>query len=204
MRLDRPQQHLPFQHPSLGQQILHGIPVRDPRHVLLDDGTLVQALRGVMRGGSHQLDAPRVGAVVGLGSDEGGQEAVVDVDGRVSVLAAEFVRDDLHVPREDDEVHSERLHQSDFLVFLLSLVVLGDWEYLVAYAKVSGNVAQLVMIGNYEGDVAGKLAGLVSQQEFPYDVIVLGNEDANLLFGFAPIDGVSHVKAMADFRDAIG
>src|SRR5690606_3238620 len=72
----------------------HG--VGDALDVLLDDGALVEVLRGVVGGGADQLYAAGVCLVIGLRALEGGEEAVVDVDdGRC--LRQEVVAQDLHV-----------------------------------------------------------------------------------------------------------
>ena len=54
--------------------------VVDADHVLLDDRALVEILGDVVGGGADQLNAASVGLVVGLGTLEGRQERVVDVD----------------------------------------------------------------------------------------------------------------------------
>jgi hypothetical protein len=60
--------------------------VIDADHVLLDDRALVELAGDVVAGGADQLDAAGVGLVVGLGADEAGQEAVVDVDDLARVV----------------------------------------------------------------------------------------------------------------------
>ena len=63
-------------------QVVDLVAVADPGHVLVDDRAGVELLGDVVGGGADQLDAALVGAAVGVGADEGGQEAVVDVDRR--------------------------------------------------------------------------------------------------------------------------
>ena len=66
---------------SDGGERLNTHAVINTRHVLLNDGTLVQICRHVVGGGTDQLHAPIVGLVIGACPFETGQEAVVDVDG---------------------------------------------------------------------------------------------------------------------------
>ncbi len=58
--------------------------------------TCVELARGEVRGGSNDLDAALVRSVVGPRPLEGGQEAVVDVDGVLPVAVAEVGAEDLH------------------------------------------------------------------------------------------------------------
>lgn len=55
-------------------------PMADTYGVLLDDWPFVEIGRHVVRRGTHDLHAPVVGLVVGLGTLEAWQEAVVNVD----------------------------------------------------------------------------------------------------------------------------
>ncbi len=59
------------------------------RHVLLDDRAFVQIRGDVMRRRADDLDAARMGLMVGLGALEAGQEAVMDVDGASGQRLAE-------------------------------------------------------------------------------------------------------------------
>ena len=52
----------------------------DARHLLLDDGSLVEVFRDVVRGRADQLDAAFVRLVIGARALERRQQAVVDVD----------------------------------------------------------------------------------------------------------------------------
>src|SRR5947209_6205717 len=61
---------------------LRVVAVRDPDHVLFDDRPVVEHLGYVVRRRADQLDAALPGPFVGLGTREGRQERVMDVDHR--------------------------------------------------------------------------------------------------------------------------
>jgi hypothetical protein len=65
-------QHNLFQIPSLPHQIIDGIPVAYTHDVLLDDGTFIQIVRGIVRRGPDDFHAPVIGLPIGIGADESG------------------------------------------------------------------------------------------------------------------------------------
>ena len=79
-------QHNLFQIPSLPYQIIDGIPVAHTHDVLLDDGTFIQIVRGIVRRGSDDFHASVIGLPIGVGADERGQEGVMDIDDRTADL----------------------------------------------------------------------------------------------------------------------
>lgn len=85
-------------------EISGGVEMGDALDFLLDDGACVKIRGDVVAGGSDELDAALMGLLVGVRSDEGGEEGVVDVDDFPGKLPAEAVRDDLHEAGEDDEL----------------------------------------------------------------------------------------------------
>src|SRR5258708_22751950 len=88
----------------LPDQIFRRVAVADAFDVLFDDRTFVEIARRELRGGPDDLHAARVRLVIGLGSLESRQEAVMDVDAAALQMAREIVREDLHVAREDDKI----------------------------------------------------------------------------------------------------
>ncbi len=97
-------QDAPLQVAAEVLQVLHHVAVGDPADVLLDDRPGIQLRGHVVRGRAHDLDAAIVGLPVRVRPDEGRQEGMVDVDHRVREARHEARREDLHVPREHDEV----------------------------------------------------------------------------------------------------
>src|SRR5450432_4310162 len=73
-------QHAALELAALAHELGDVVAVAHAADVLLDDGTLVELAGHEMRGRADDLHAARLGLVVGLGADEGGQERVVDVD----------------------------------------------------------------------------------------------------------------------------
>jgi len=70
--------------------------------------------------GADQLHAALVRLVVRLGALEAGQERMVDVDGPAFQLAAQVIREDLHVAREHHELDAPG-EQLEHPFFCLSL-----------------------------------------------------------------------------------
>ena len=70
---------------ATGDQVFHLVPVGDAGHLLLDDGAVVEQVSDVMACGADQLNAARMGRVLGPGSGEGGQKRMVHIDDRGGV-----------------------------------------------------------------------------------------------------------------------
>src|SRR5436190_8574939 len=102
----RPGQDLCLDVPAGLGEALRGERVVHPDHVLLDDRALVQLRGHVVGGGADQLDAARVGLVVGLGALEARQEGVVDVDHPALHPLAHLAGQDLHVSGQHDQVRA--------------------------------------------------------------------------------------------------
>ena len=121
-------QHLAFGVAADGGQVFHRLAVVHAGHVLLDDRAFVQVGRHVVRGGADQLDAALVRLPVGLGALEAGQETVVDVDGTPGEVAAQLVRQDLHVARQHHQLGAFALDDLQLPCLGLRLVGLGHRE----------------------------------------------------------------------------
>jgi len=69
-----------------GDEILNLVAVRDARHVLLDDGAVVQRIRYVVTRRADQLHPARMHRVIGPRPGEGWQKRMMDVDnpGRIA------------------------------------------------------------------------------------------------------------------------
>src|SRR5579864_9824323 len=61
-------------------QILDGVAVRDAFDTLFDDGAVVEDFGDVVGGGADDFYATVEGLLVGLGSDECGQERMMNID----------------------------------------------------------------------------------------------------------------------------
>src|SRR5271156_6149664 len=112
----------------------------DANYILLDDRAIVEYLSNVVRGGADQFDAALKRLVVGLGTDERGQERVVNVDEVLrSQSCDELVRKDLHVSSENDQTTLVFADKRDLFLFRLSLVFFRDWYDEVGDAVEVGN-----------------------------------------------------------------
>jgi len=203
--LDGGNQNVLFQCPSLPEQVVHFIAVRNARNVLFDDRALVQICRGVVRRRADQFDAPLVRAMVRPATHESRQEGMVDVDDAIVEAAAKVVRYDLHVPGKHDQIDAVLggLHELNFFLFLLGFGVFGNFEHLEGDAKRIRDGFQIGMVRNDEGDFAIEFSRTVPQQQFPQAVIVLGYHDTHPLLPIVPVQLVLHVESLAYLRHAL-
>lgn len=97
-----------------------------PNHVLFDDGSLIQIGSNEMRRGAHELDPPLIGAVVGAGPFESGQEGMMNIDGSAFEFGAQLGTEDLHISSEDDKIDRVLINELEYLSFLFGLGLGGD------------------------------------------------------------------------------
>ena len=64
MSSHRPGEHYLLQVPALPNEVVNGIPVTDPHHVLLNDRPLIEIVGGIMSGGADDLDPSLVSFVI--------------------------------------------------------------------------------------------------------------------------------------------
>ena len=79
---DRAGEHAALDVAPLAHEIVGRVAVADALDVLFDDRPLVEIGGDEMRRRPDQLDAARMGLVIGLRALEAGQERVVNVDAR--------------------------------------------------------------------------------------------------------------------------
>lgn len=173
-------QNLGFDITSLVDEFLGSHAMIDPRDSLLDDRPLVEIGGDKVRGGAGDLDAPVVGLVVGLGALERRQEAVVDVDDLAGHDLAEFRGEDLHVPRQHDEVDLVGVDEFEDPGFLLGLGVLGHGEVVEGDVVGLGERFEVGVVGDDQGNVDGELARLLPEEEVVEAVADFGHHDEDL------------------------
>lgn len=178
----RSRQNLAFNIGAFLDQILRAHTVVDAGHTLLDDGALVQVSRNEMRRRTDDLDAALVCLVVGLGSLEGWQKAVVDVDDLPTHGLAQHRRQDLHVAGQDDQLNVVLPHQLEDLALLLRLGVLGDGEMVELDAVAPGQGLELGVVRHDDGDLDPQLARLGPEQQVVEAVPDLGHHDEHAGF----------------------
>ena len=104
VKVQRPCEDYRFHVPSGRDELIGAERVFGPGNVLLDDRTFVEIRRNVVRRSADELHASLVGLVIGLCTLEARQKGMVDVDRATVELAAEIVREHLHVAGEHDEI----------------------------------------------------------------------------------------------------
>src|SRR6266851_6388172 len=61
-------------------KVFQSVAVRDACHALLDDRSIVEDFRDVVRGSADEFYAPLEGLMMRLGTHKGGQERMVNID----------------------------------------------------------------------------------------------------------------------------
>jgi hypothetical protein len=167
-------------------------------HVLLDDRALVQLAGHVVAGGADQLHAPGVGLVVGLGADEAGQEAVVDVDDLPRVVLAQLGRQDLHVAGQHHHVAFGFAEQLRHLGVGGGLVVRRHRHVVEGDAVPLHEAAEGFVVGDDAGDLDVQLVGLPARQQVVQAVLLLGHQDHHALLAGAVADAPVHLELGGD------
>ena len=126
-RTARASHHL-FQIAPFSNQVVHRIAMRDPHHLLLDDGTLVEVHGDVVPGGADQLHPAGKGTLVRLGARKGRQKRMVDIDNPVWIGVRKFLAEDLHVARQHHQFNIARAQFAQLQALLFQLVPGRDRE----------------------------------------------------------------------------
>lgn len=202
--LDGRRQHLALDVGPGLRQVARLDGVVDPGDALLDDGTLVQVGGHKVRGRADDLDAALVGLVVGLGALERRQEGVVDVDDAAGHGGAELGGQDLHVPRQHDELDAVLGDEVQDGGLLLGLGVLCHGEVVEGDAVRLCELGVLRVVGHDQRHLDAELAGLHAEQQVVEAVADLGHhdEDARL-----PRDGpnvVGHLILGRELVEGLG
>lgn len=146
-------QHIALYVASLARQLLRAQSMVHSDHVLLNNWSLIQIAGHEMSSGTDDLDTAIICLVVGLGTLEGGQEAVVDVDDLAGHLGAKQGRKHLHVSCKDNEVNIVLLDQLQDASFLCGLGLSSDWQVDKWDLVRGGEGLKIKVIGNDEGNL---------------------------------------------------
>ena len=87
MLLDGPRKHYLFQIAAFFDEIIDGVLVRDPDHILFNDRPGVKIGCHVMACGSDQFHSSLIGLMIGLGTDECREERMVYIYDAVRAIA---------------------------------------------------------------------------------------------------------------------
>jgi len=158
-------------------EVCGGVEVLYAFDFLVDDGSGVEVGGDVVAGCADEFDAALVGLLVGVCADEGGEEAVVDVDDAAGVGVAEVVREDLHEACEDDEFDVLLVDE------VADLLEAGEALVAVHFDEVEGDVGVLgdgLAVGSVaddRGDFDGEFAEAGAPEDFLEAVVGFGDED---------------------------
>lgn len=153
--------------------------------VLLNDRALIEVAGDEMGSSTDNLDTAVVSLVVRLGTLEGRQEGVVDVDDAAGHGFAELGRQDLHVAGEHNQVNVVLGGQLEDLAFLLGLGGCGHWEVVEGDVVGCGERREVGVVGDDQGDLNAELTGGLAEEKVVQAVADLGDhhQDAGLLVG---------------------
>lgn len=127
-------------------------------NILLDDGALVKIARDKVRRGPDELHAAVIGLVVGLGALEGRQKTVVDIDDFPRHGLAQRRRQNLHVPRQHDQLDLILLDELQDPGFLLLLCIRCHGEVHERHLVRCGELGELRVVRDDQRDLNGQLA----------------------------------------------
>ena len=195
---DGPREYNLLQVLSLVNETFGRVLVADARHVLLDDRSRIEFGGHVVAGGTDDFHAPRPCLMVGLGTDEGGEEGVVDVDDVVGIGGNHLVADDLHVARQHDEgdaLAAQQLHLCGLHLGLVGVVLL-DGPDVEGDVELFGDVAQVLVVGDDAGDVHLPLARLVARQQVVEAVAHAADEDGHAGSLVGEVEAEGHPVAL--------
>jgi len=121
---------------------------------------------GVVRGGADDFDTAFEGLVVGLRSHESGEKRVVDVDDVLRESGDEVIAEDLHVASHDDGFNVVLTEEGDFFFFLFRFSFLGDGEDVIGDVEAVGDVLEVGVITDDEGDFdVGEVSSFVTGED---------------------------------------
>src|SRR3981081_4349553 len=98
-------QHTPLYISSFADQVLNSITVIAVNNILCDNRPFVQAIGDIVRCCTDQLNAALKCSLMRIGSDECGQETMVDIDDLVWIRIDKKWLQNLHITRQDQEIH---------------------------------------------------------------------------------------------------
>ncbi len=158
-------QHLTFGITPLGGEVFNGFRVIYTSHILFNDGAFVKVCGDIVRRGADQFDAPIVRLVIRLGALEAGQERVVNVDGAARQLAAQVVRQNLHVTRQHHQLGAFRLNDLVLLGFGLGFVGRCDGNVVKGHVVAGRQLVELAVVAHNGANVDGQQAAFPAKQQ---------------------------------------
>lgn len=148
-------EHSTLQVAPASDQILDLVAVGDSGYILFDDRTVIEHRSYVVTGGADELDAASMSRVVRARADEGRQKGVMNVDDGGRIPRDEIFSKNLHIARQDDELHVQRFKQSELPGLGCSARGRGHWNVFEANAMKGGKLFHVAMVGDDGNDLAG-------------------------------------------------
>src|SRR5512135_132761 len=167
-------QHCLFDVAAITHQVVYRVAMVDAHGILLDDRPGVQFFGNVMASRADEFDAAQVGLMVGLGTDERRQEAVVDVDDAAGKALAQHRRQDLHVARQHHGVAAMLLEQRGDLVEGGGLV--GHVDMDERDAMPLDETAQILVVGDHTGNIHLQFATAPAMQQVVEAMVLLAHQ----------------------------
>jgi hypothetical protein len=163
--------------------IFEGVVVTDADDVLFDDWSGIEFFGCIVACGADEFDSAFDGLLVGSGSDERGQEAVVDIDDAMEVFIAEPAGKYLHVAGKDNGVRSGLLDQSSRFAKggFFACGVCGNGHMVKWNLVPFDQLAQGFMVGNHTGNIAPEVPDFPPVQEVGKAVVNFADEYDNFL-----------------------
>jgi hypothetical protein len=196
--LHRTSQHVTLDICPLNRQLPRAHAMIHPHDILLDDRALVEIRGHEVRRRADDLHAPLVRLVVGLRALETREEGVVDVDDAAGHGGAERRREDLHVPREDDEVDGVGLTEGEDFGLLRGFRLRSDGEVVEGDIVGGCQGGEVRVIGDDERDVDVELGGGLPEEKVVETVADFRDHDHNAGFGRVGVERVGHREGGGD------
>ena len=140
--------------------------------------------------------------MIRLGTDEGGQERMVDIDDVMRVGRYHLVADITGKDDKRDILFLQQLHFGSFHLSLVRVVFL-DAPYIIRNTELLSHIAQVFVIRYDTGYVAGKLARLPTSQQVVQTVAHLADEQSHARTLIAVIQAELHLIALGIQRSDI-
>ncbi|SVJ78820.1 Uncharacterised protein [Klebsiella pneumoniae] len=156
-----------------------------------------------MAGRADQLDPALRRLVIRLGADEGRQEAVVDVDHLVGVLAAQVRRQDLHVASQDDAVGAMFVDQPGNFIESRLLVLRIDGNVEIRDTVPLDHAAQVVVVGDHAGNLAVQFAAVPAVQQIGQAMGLLAGHQHHALLHLGIGDPPFHGEFAGDRGESL-
>src|SRR5438309_4367622 len=132
------------------------------RDILLDDGSIVEDFRYVVACSADQLHAPFERLMIGLAPNECRQKRMMNIDDSLWISIHKLRRKNLHVARQDDEVHRLPLQQSQNLPFRRLLFSLLNRNQIKGNPIELRNRLTVRMVGDNARNIARQLSTLMA------------------------------------------